>query len=126
MPTLEKILYVDDEEDIRTVVEMSLEMLGNYTIKLCASGQQALNEVIDFAPDLILLDVMMPGMDGPTTLSNLRKMPELASVPVIFMTAKAQPHELAELKALGAVSILTKPFDPMTLAEQVQNVWDGL
>jgi CheY-like chemotaxis protein len=126
MPTLEKILYVDDEEDIRTVVEISLEMAGIYTIKLCDSGLQALQEAPQFAPHLILLDVMMPVMDGPTTLDKLREIPELSQVPVIFMTAKAQPHELAELKALGAVAVLTKPFDPMTLATQVQSIWDSL
>ncbi len=125
MKPLEKILYVDDEEDIRSVVEMSLD-LGGYTVSVCASGVEALERIPALLPDLILLDVMMPGMDGPETLRRLRQLPEGAEVPVVFMTAKAQRGELDELRALGAADVLTKPFDPMTLAADVQAAWERL
>jgi len=125
MGELTRILYVDDEEDIRSIVEMSLE-LGGYQIKLCESGFQALEEVEGFAPDLILLDVMMPGIDGPETLARLRQIPSLVKIPVLFMTAKAQRQEIDDLLKLGAVDVLTKPFDPMALADNVQAIWDRL
>ena len=124
--TLQKILYVDDEEDIRMIVSLALEDVCGYTIRLCASGQQAMTEAVDFAPDLILLDVMMPGMDGPTTLNKLREQERLAQIPVIFMTAKAQTHEIERFKSLGVVDVITKPFDPMTLGGEVQAIWEKL
>ena len=125
MSTLQKILYVEDEADIQTVAKLALEMLGGFTVKICSSGQQALSEAQAFAPDMVLLDVMMPGMDGPTTLQELRKLPDLAQVPVAFMTAKVQPAEVAHFKSLGAVEVIAKPFDPMTLAQQVRAVWES-
>ncbi|MDO9141845.1 MAG: response regulator, partial [Methylobacter sp.] len=97
---------------------------GGYQVIICSSGQQALDTVGDFAPDLILLDVMMPGMDGPATLQKLRANPPTASIPVIFLTAKVQPNEVAQYQALGALNVIAKPFDPMTLAAQVQKIWD--
>jgi len=116
-----RILYVDDEADIRTIVEFALEDEEDFQLELCESGQEALSKVGDFSPDLILLDVMMPAMDGPTTLQHLREIPELAETPVVFVTAKVQPHEVEQFKALGAADVIGKPFDPMSLATQIRD-----
>lgn len=125
MSTLERILYVEDELDIQAVARLALEMLGGFTVKVCSSGEEALREAEAYAPDMILLDVMMPGMDGPTTLKALRALPGLAEVPVAFMTAKVQPAEVALYKTLGARDVIPKPFDPMTLASQVRAIWEA-
>lgn len=121
--TLKKIMLVEDDADIRTVAQLSLETLGGFELRLAPSGQEALDLAPAFAPDLFILDVMMPGLDGPGTLAGLRRIPALASTPVIFMTAKVQPQEVAHLKSLGALEIISKPFDPMTLPEQVRAIW---
>jgi len=123
MSDLQKILYVEDEPDIREVAQLALAAVGGFQMEVCASGEEALARVEAFAPDLILLDVMMPGMDGPTTLSRLRERAELADIPVIFMTAKVQPQEVAQFRSLGAIDVIPKPFDPMHLAEQVREIW---
>lgn len=118
-----RVLYVDDEADIRNIVEFALEDEADIGIRICASGQEALEMVDEMQPDLVLLDVMMPAMDGPTTLQRLRERPRYATTPVAFVTAKVQPHEVAHLKALGAISVIAKPFDPMKLADQVREAW---
>lgn len=123
--TLNRILYVEDEADIQAVAKLALEMVGGFTVKICSSGEEALREAADFSPELLLLDVMMPGMDGPTTLKCLREIPSLATVPAVFMTAKVQPAEIAHYKTLGARDVIPKPFDPMTLADQVRTIWEG-
>ena len=123
---LQRILYVEDEPDIQAVAQIALETVGGFTIKICQHGQQALAEAAAFKPDLLLLDVMMPDMDGPTTLVELHKQPELAQIPAVFMTAKVQPQEVAQLRTMGAVDVITKPFDPMTLAEQIREIWANL
>ena len=122
-PSLNKILYVEDEADIRTVAQLALEMVGGFTLEVCGNGEEAVRTGPIFNPDLILLDVMMPGMDGPTTLAALRQHPSLQNTPVIFMTAKVQPKEIQGYKELGALDVIAKPFDPMTLAEQVRTIW---
>ena len=122
--TLNRILYVEDEPDIQTVARLSLETLGGFTLEVCSSGEEALARAPLFRPELILLDVMMPGMDGPTTLKRLREIPEVAGVPVVFMTAKAQPQEIQHFKDLGALGVITKPFDPMTLPSDVRALWE--
>jgi len=124
MSALQRILYVEDEADIQAVAKLALEMVGGFTVKICSSGEEALREAEAFAPQLILLDVMMPGMDGPATLEGLRAIPALAAVPVVFMTAKIQPAEVAHYKSLGALDVIPKPFDPMTLSAQVASVWE--
>jgi len=121
--TLTRILYAEDEPDIQAVAKLALEMVGGFQVLICGTGIEALEKVKDFAPDLILLDVMMPGMDGPTTLQRLRADPATAAIPVIFLTAKVQPSEVARFQALGALDVIAKPFDPMTLAAQVRQVW---
>jgi len=122
---LPRILYVEDEPDIQTVARMALEMVGGFEVKICSSGEEAVREAENFAPDMILLDVMMPGMDGPSTLEALRRKPALADTPVAFMTAKIQPTEIAHYKSLGARDVIAKPFDPMTLADQVKLIWES-
>ena len=122
---LTKILYVEDEPDIAQVAQLALETVGGFTLEICENGQIALDKGPAFKPDLVLMDVMMPEMDGPTALKEMQKMPEFEGVPVIFMTAKVQPSEIEEYKTLGAVDVIPKPFDPMALAEQVKEVWAG-
>lgn len=124
MSALQRILYVEDEPDIQAVARLALELVGGFTVKVCSSGEEALREADAFAPQMILLDVMMPVMDGPGTLKALRERPSLQSVPVAFMTAKVQPQEVAHYKALGALDVIAKPFDPMALASQVRGIWE--
>lgn len=117
-----RVLYVDDEPDIRMIVEFALDDEEGLELKLCASGAEALAMVAAYKPDIVLLDVMMPGMDGPGTLQQMKKMPELAGTIFAFMTAKVQPQEVESLKQLGAVTVITKPFDPMTLSDKIWQI----
>lgn len=120
---LQKILLVEDDTDIQSVGQLALEVVGGFTVHVCGSGQEALESVDSFAPDLILLDVMMPGMDGSTTFGELRAKPSSAHTPVVFMTAKVQAHEISHYKHLGALDVISKPFDPMTLSETILGIW---
>ncbi len=122
-PPLCRILYVEDEPDIRVVVQMALEALGGFAVITCASGQEALSAAPHARADLLLLDVMMPGMDGPSTLKALRALPATAGTPVIFMTAKVQAAEVAQFRELGAIDVIHKPFDPMELSAQISRIW---
>jgi CheY-like chemotaxis protein len=115
-----KILYVDDEADIRDVAQMSLELDPEFDVRTCSSGRQAVSLAAEWMPDLILLDVMMPEMDGPTTLQALRDQPATADVPVVFITAKSQAAEVEALLRTGARGVIAKPFDPMALAASVK------
>lgn len=115
------LLVVDDTPEN---IDVLCGILGaDYIIKIANSGQLALKITAAQHPDLILLDVMMPGMDGPTTLGNLRRLPGLTDTPVIFMTAKVQPHEVEQYKALGALDVIAKPFDPMQISDQIRAIW---
>lgn len=125
MSDLKRILYVEDESDIQAVTKIALEDVGGFKLLACTSGEEALGVAISFNPDLILLDVMMPVMDGPTTLKALWELPELKDTPAIFMTAKVQPEEIAAFKSLGALGVITKPFDPMGLADQIRTLWQS-
>ncbi len=120
---LNNILYVEDEPDIQEIAKLALETLGGFTVKICGNGEQAIREAPSFKPDLILMDVMMPGMDGPTTLQELRKNASLTNTPVIFMTAKVQAHEVEHYMSIGAIEVISKPFDPMTLSDKVKTIW---
>jgi CheY-like chemotaxis protein len=122
-----RILYVDDEPDIRTVAGMSLQLHPDFDVQECASGALALQIARDWQPDVVLLDVMMPEMDGPMTRAALRDDPATADIPVVFVTARTQPSELARLLALGVTGVIAKPFDPMSLAKQVTELmgWPG-
>jgi CheY-like chemotaxis protein len=125
MPTpLAKILCAEDDPDIQAIMQMALEHVGGYTVLIAPNGREALDHAPAFAPDLILLDVMMPEMDGPTTLEALRADPALADIPVIFLTAKAQQHEIERYRALGIAEVISKPFDPLTLPERVRAIWE--
>ncbi len=119
------VLVVEDEEDIRTIVRMSLQQLGGLTVIDTASGAEALAVTKRVKPDVVLLDVMMPDMDGPAVLQALRADAETAAVPIIFLTAKAMPAELERLRALGALAIFTKPFDPVALPSLVRQALEG-
>ena len=124
MSELARILYVEDEPDIQAVAQIALESVGGFEVKVCGSGEEALENAVDFAPQLLLLDVMMPGMDGPTTLAELRKLPSLSQTPAIFMTAKVQPQEIEQLLGYGAIDVIAKPFDPMALADIIRQSWN--
>lgn len=119
---IKNVLLVDDDMNIRTLAQMGLEGLTDWKVELAASGAEAIAKATELKPDLIILDVMMPGMDGPTTLSELRKVESLHDIPVIFMTAKAQTHELELFQKMGAKGIITKPFDPMSLPDDIQGI----
>jgi CheY-like chemotaxis protein len=115
-----RVLHVDDEPDIRELVGISLGLDPEISVKSCASGNDALVAAAEWTPDVVLLDVMMPVMDGPQTLSHLRERETTAKIPVVFMTARAQTRELAHFLSLGAAGVIPKPFDPMTLAGAVR------
>ena len=122
---IRKVLLVDDEDDIRTIGQLSLARVGGWETVLAASGAEALAKAAAEKPDLILLDVMMPGMDGPTTFGQLRAQPATAATPVIFMTAKVQKQEVARYLELGAVGVIAKPFDPMALPGDIRRLVPG-
>jgi CheY-like chemotaxis protein len=119
---IEKILLVDDDQNIRFVAQMALEGLTKWKILLASSGLEAIDLAKNERPDLVILDMMMPGMDGPTTYQKLREHEELVSTPVIFMTAKVQTHELESHLKLGAAGVIAKPFDPMTLHQEILSI----
>lgn len=123
MTELRRILAVEDEADIRMVLQVALGDLAGLELELCASGAEGLSKAPGFAPDLVLLDVMMPDLDGPATLEALRALPATADTPVVFLTAKVQPREIERLHQLGALGVIRKPFDPMTLADDVRALW---
>lgn len=124
MPELKRILHVEDDLSIQAVAKVALEVVGGFSVLGCASGQEALDQVQGFAPDFILLDVMMPGMDGPQTLEKLRELVDIGEIPVAFMTAKVQPSEVELYRRLGARDVIVKPFDPMQLAAQIRAIWN--
>lgn len=121
---LHRILIIDDEEDIRAVASLSLETVAGWEVAVAGSGAQGIARAESFQPEAILLDVMMPGMDGPATLCALRSNPRTASIPVLMLTAKAQSSEHKRMLELGAKAILDKPFDPLTLAAQIASILD--
>lgn len=121
----DRILYIDDEADIREVAEMALELDPAFDVRTCASGREGLAAAREWQPDLILLDVMMPELDGPGVLEKLRQDPATVAIPVVFITARTQAHEVERLRALGARGVLAKPFDAMTLSGQVRELMDG-
>ena len=114
-----RILIIDDEADIREVAALSLETVAGWEVVAASSGAQGLAVAIRELPDAILLDVMMPGMDGPTTFRELRKNPATAHIPVLLLTAKVQSSDQRRFADLGVNAILFKPFDPLTLYAQI-------
>lgn len=124
MPELNRITYVEDESDIREVAQIALEAIGGFTLDICVNGVEAVEKAPKFEPDLILLDVMMPEMDGVTTFKRLRCNPKLAKTPIVFMTANANPAEIKRYIALGCAGVIAKPFDPMTLPDEIRGIWE--
>jgi CheY-like chemotaxis protein len=122
---LHTILLVEDEPDILEIARLSLESTTQFKVYTCNSGQKAIDSAPKIKPDLIILDMMMPGMDGITTLKRLRTNIELQDIPVIFMTAKAQNTEIKNYIKSGALGVISKPFDPMSLAEEILQIWGG-
>jgi two-component system OmpR family response regulator len=122
--TLKRISYVEDEPDIRLIVEFALTQVGGFIVEICASGAEAIDRAPAFKPDLILLDVMMPGMDGLETLKRMQEIPELATTPIVFMTAKVMQHEVKRYLSLGAADVIAKPFDAMALPDQLRKIWE--
>lgn len=120
---LERILYAEDDPEIRNVAVLALEMVGGFTVKVCHSGQEVLDTIEPFQPDLLLLDVVMPGMDGLAVLQAIQRITDMDTVPAIFMTAQHTPQDIARYKALGAIDVIAKPFAPMTLADTVRTLW---
>jgi DNA-binding response OmpR family regulator len=123
MSDLKRVVHIDDEPDIREIVRMSLALVGGLEVEQYESGEEALKNIADAKPDLILLDVMMPNMDGEETYQHIREIEGFAETPIAFMTAKASNADLAKLRDLGAIDVLIKPFDPMTLADQVKAIY---
>lgn len=115
-----KLLHVEDDADIREIVKLSLELGGDFEVVQSGSGPEALTRLEAFTPDVILLDMMMPGMTGKEALSHMRKLPLTEHTPAIFMTARAQTSQIEELRAIGAADVISKPFDPMGLADLIK------
>mmetsp|Transcript_6277 Transcript_6277/g.10744 ORF Transcript_6277/g.10744 Transcript_6277/m.10744 type:complete len:135 (-) Transcript_6277:56-460(-) len=118
-----KILHVDDDLDILEISRMALETVGDLSVTQCSSGFKAVEIAPELQPDLFLLDVMMPEIDGIETLQALRKVPGFGDTPAIFMTAKSSPDDIEMLMRHGALSVIKKPFDPLTLADEIVNLW---
>jgi two-component system OmpR family response regulator len=123
---LNRICYVEDDEDIQRIVRMSLERVGKMTVTVVSDPTQAIAAMTEFRPDLVMLDWMMPVMDGPTLFKQMKLRPETSALPVVFITAKASQRDLDELKALGAVGTISKPFSPKDLPEQLRAIWAAL
>jgi CheY-like chemotaxis protein len=124
MSELKRVMCVEDDPDIRMILEFSLGSLGGYEVLACAGGGAALAQAGAFRPDLVLLDVMMPDLSGPETLAALRELPEMRGVPVVFITAKAMPEEVEKLLEYGATGVIVKPFDPVALPQQIRMYWE--
>jgi CheY-like chemotaxis protein len=118
-------MIVDDDEDIRLICELAVRRIGGWDVVSAASGEEALALAPRERPDVILLDVMMPGIGGLTTLARLRDQPETRNIPVVFLTAKAQQREVDRYMALGATGVICKPFDVIKLADQIRDIVDG-
>jgi CheY-like chemotaxis protein len=122
MSALRRVLVVDDDDAIREVAQMALEIVGGWEVRAASSGVEAVQRATEEAPDAVLLDVMMPGMDGPTTFNRLRECPQTAAIPVIFLTAKVQAGDRRAWTELDIAGVIAKPFDPMTLASEVSHL----
>lgn len=123
MTDLRRIAYVEDDADLRAIAEIALADIGGFDVKLCASGAEAIETLPSFSPDLILLDVRMPGLDGPATLASLRSMPALSNTPAVFVTADDSADQTHALLELGAAGVIAKPFDPVRLPADLSDIW---
>jgi len=123
---LNRICYVEDDEDIQRIVRMALERIGKMTVEVVTDPMVAIGAITAFKPDLVMLDWMMPGMDGPTLFRKMKQLPEVSALPVVFITAKATQRDMDELIALGAAGTISKPFSPKDLHEQLRAIWAKL
>ena len=123
---LQRISYVEDDEDIQRIVRMSLERVGKMTVDVVSDSMTAIGRMASFKPDLVMLDWMMPGMDGPTLFRKMKEDPEAAKLPVVFITARAAQRDMDELIALGAAGTISKPFSPKDLPDQLRAIWAKL
>ena len=123
---LNRVCYVEDDEDIQRIVRMSLERIGKMTVEVVGDPTAAIEKMAVFRPDLVMLDWMMPVMDGPTLFRQMKTRPETSALPVVFITAKAAQRDLDELIALGAAGTISKPFSPRDLPEQLRAIWAKL
>ena len=123
---LTRICYVEDDEDIQRIVRLSLERIGKMSVEIIGDPRLAIDGIVAFKPELVMLDWMMPGMDGPTLFRKMREDARTSSLPVIFMTAKASSVEMDELRALGAAGAISKPFSPKDLPDQLRAIWEKL
>ena len=121
---LRRILCIDDEPEMRSAIRLALERIGQFDVLIGASGAEALDLGPAFRPDLMIFDVVMPVMDGPTVLAEARRLPALASVPAVFLTGKERRHEIAAFEAMGVIGVITKPFDIKGLAGEVRGLWE--
>jgi len=117
-----KLMHVDDDPDIREIVDMSLGLSGDYVVLQCESGEEALAQMAAYGPDVLLFDVMLPGMTGAETLAEARRAPEFRDIPAIYMTGKSSAEDLRALRATGVNGIITKPFDPMTIGAEIKEI----
>lgn len=123
--SLSSLVYVDDDEDIREIVSLALSLDGTVEVRTSPGGEHALAILRARRPDLVVLDVMMPGLDGPALLARMRADGALQHIPVIFMTAKSDPADAERFRRLSAIGVISKPFDPMTLGRQVRALWES-
>ena len=122
---MQRILLADDEPDILEVSRIALETVGGFEVAVCSSGAELLQRLQGFCPDLIIIDVMMPDMAGPEVLTKVRQVPGFGETPVIFLTGMIHGNELKKLRDSGAADVILKPFDPMTLADRIDGIWDS-
>ena len=125
MADLRRIMAVEDDEDIRVLMDVALQAVSGFELASCSSGEEALEKIAEFSPDLLILDAVMPNMDGVQTLRAIRSMVGLPEIPAVFMTAKTHPAERERFMNEGAIDVLPKPFDPMTLGQALQDIWDS-
>ena len=123
---LNRICYVEDDEDIQRIVRMTLERVGKMTVEVVGDTTMAIEAMTAFRPDMVMLDWMMPKMDGPTLFRQMKLRPETSALPVVFITAKASQHDLDELLKLGAAGAISKPFSPRDLPDQLRAIWAKL
>lgn len=123
---LQRILLADDEPDILEISRIALETVGGFEVSVCTSGRTLLERLAEFEPDFILVDVLMPDMSGPEVLEEIRRLPEFDAVPVVYLTGIVQEEELQGLRETGVADVILKPFDPMTLADRINGIWEGV
>ena len=122
---LKNILYVEDDLHVRTTAKLVLEVVGGLVVRECGSGREAMTAALDFQADLILLDVMLPELDGVATLDMLRRIPHLANTPAVFMTARTEPSDIRRYTEAGALGVIPKPLVPLRLADQLRSLWEN-